>query len=968
MAGAIAYYEIEWRPANSDEEWDHMILEAGSTTAKIAGVDRNKFYTVRARSVGPTGLKSIWKDISHTIPGNAVPDVPQNVTAQAVADGVLLQWSYPKTQASDVETCIERSTTASGPWVQINQVRATSSVATERADGTYYYRLRSRNFRGDFSDYSAVVSGDPETLAELNTAIANALREAENAAAFADGSVNTFWQWTPPTSGQEIGDIWFDTNDVSVSNPKTYRWRKQDNGSFAWIHSPNDALAQSIIQANNAQSTADGKVKMFVGANPPGSGYQLHDLWFNTVTRTLHRWDGNNWNNRIGDLTELTSDALVLNPDFEAGLTYWQNGGGWYAESSANAAFLGGYGAVRPANGGGRSDGPLVSNRTVSVTPGQRLFISAKIRNLLGNANGSMFVSYAFYNASGTYINERGSSWAEGVAIDGTEWRQTSKKVTVPHGAAYARVLLRPASHTSGYWCVDGVRAAHVDDVTEATVNGENMIPNYNFSQNTGNFPVTQRDLVANEMITDGWKVVSLDESYDGIYGGLEDHATVGRCAFAGDAGGTITPGTANVYYGTIPKFSVKAGEKYSLDVGIRIDIGNATPAGVDRRIYAGIWGFNSAGTNVYYGGYTLVNQAGGAFEDDIELTIPSDVVTIQPLVGVWYNNTTGSNITMPWATQHVRFYKMMLRRILTLDDTRIRDGDNYGRIHNDDLYTYNGWRRSGLRIMGSRYRLGGPRNFRTAQVMGFSAVRTVGALTATSEGNISVNAHTVDLNGETVTYSAVSNAISGKAQGSTWVVFCLDPYMDGGVQTYYAQNTVLSAQQAGDGAVHMGTITIPSSGSSGGGGGGNDDPWDWCVDYDTIMPDGRYLRDYQPGEGAWCIDVTDPDARPEWVILRAMGQGEEECYRLVTGDMVSIVQSKSTPMTLPDGRTLRTPEMMGQPVVTWIDGIVRRSVVVDMQYLGVRPVLKPDFGDRMFFAGELPDRQIATHNANQKP
>lgn len=967
MPGPIAYYEIEWRPVNSDEEWDHMRLEANSKVAKITSVDRNKQYTVRARSVGPTGLKSIWKDISHTVPGNSVPDVPANVTAQAVADGVLLQWSYPKNQASDVETCIERSTTASGPWVQINQVRALSSVATERTDGTYYYRLRSRNFRGDYSEYSAIVSGDPETLAELNEAIANALKEAENAAAFADGSVNTFWQFTPPTSGMEIGDIWFDTNDVSVSNPKTYRWRKQDNGTFAWIHSTNDALANSIIQANNAQSTADGKVKMFVGQNPPTSGYQLHDLWFNTRTNTLHRWDGNNWNSRISDLTELTSDALVLNPDFESGLTYWQNGGGWYAEASVNAAFSG-YGAVRPPNGGSRDDGPLVSIRNISVTPGQRMFISAKIRNLNGAANGSLYVGYAFYNASGGYLGERGSTWAEGVAIANTEWRQTSKKITVPYGSAYARVLLRPASHTVGYWCVDGVRAAHVDDVTESTVNGENIIPNFNFAQNTGNFPVTQRSVVNNEMIADGWKVVSLNEIYGGMTGGLDDHATVDRCAFAGDTGGSFPVGTANLYIGTTVRFSVRPGETYDLGAAIRIDIGNATPAGVERRVYAGLRGYDASGTLIWFGGFNYVNHAGGTVDDHMDLTIPDDVVTIQPMVGVWYENTSGSTVTMPWATQHARFYRFTLRRLVSLDDYKIRDGDNYGRVHNDDLYVFGGWRRMGIRVRGSEHLLGGPRNFHAAHVMGLQAVRTTGALTADSSGNISVNAHTVDLNGETVTYSAVSNAITGKAQDTAWVVYCFDELMEGGVRTYYAQSTILSAQQSGEGAVLMGVITIPTSGSSGGGGGGGDDPRDWCVDYDTIMPDGRYLRDYSPGEGAWCIDVTDPNARPEWAILKALGQGEEECYRLITDDMVSIVQSRSTPMTLPDGRTVRTPEMMGQPVITWIDGTMRQAVVVDMQYLGRRPVLKPDFGNRMFFAGELPDRQIATHNSTQKP
>lgn len=967
MAGLIAYYVVRWRPVASDEEWEYTRLPAESQTVHISNVDRSKTYVIMAQSVGPTGLKSKWVDISHTVPGNVVPEVPQNLTAMAVADGVRLQWSFTRPRPSDVDVCIERSTSASGPWNEVLQVRATSAVVSERINGVFYYRCRTKNFRSEYSEYSAVVSGDPETLAELNTKINQALQEAENAAALADGNIQTFWQPIPPTSGMELGDIWFDTDDVSVSNPRVYRWRVHEAlAEYQWILSPNDALAKALIQSNNAQTTADGKVKLFVGPNPPTSGFQLHDMWYNTTSKTLHRWDGQTWNNRIGDLVEVSSDALILNPAFSAGSTYWNLDPGWYPETSTNAAFNGG-GMVRA----GSADTPharIWNQRQISVAPGQQIFGSAKLRNLGGGANGQCYAGYLFWDGQGNLLGERLEEFNEGVKLGTTEWRQIAKKFIVPHNAAYAHFTIVCYNHTVGYWCADDCRAAHVDDTTEATVNGENMVPNFNFSQNTGGWPVTVAGRTRPEMIIDGWYVEEASgylSQTSALQAGLEANGG-GYQIFVGDMGGTLAPGYSNMYIASKKKFSVVPGEKFVLDMTGSIDIGSATPAGVNRYTYMGVWGYNSAGSRIGFYGRVFTN-ASGDMAGSYDVDIPADVVAIQPIIGTSYHNTTGGNISLPWATSHARFRSFGMRKVVTMDDTRIRHGGIYGRIANDDLFDHLGRRRLGIGIMGSRYRVGGPRNLRTALVMGFSAVRTTGSLTADSNGNISVNAHTVHLNDEVVTYNAVTNAITGKAQGSTWVVFCLDPFMDGGTQVYFAQSTVLSAQQAGEGAVHTGTITIPSSGSSGGGGGGDVPPGDWCVDWDTYLPDGRLVRDLQVGDMVLCYDMATGET--EYYPVLAIGFGEEECYRLVTPDFASIVQSASTPMDIPGGRVVKTPEMVGCDAVTLKNGVgLSQYPVMDLQCVGVRPVVKVNLGNRMYFAGEKPELCIATHNGYQKP
>jgi len=209
---------------------------------------------------------------------------------------------------------------------------------------------------------------------------------------------------------------------------------------------------------------------------------------------------------------------------------------------------------------------------------------------------------------------------------------------------------------------------------------------------------------------------------------------------------------------------------------------------------------------------------------------------------------------------------------------------------------------------------------------------------------------------------------VTGLTQGVTYVVFTLDPYLDGGVRTYYAQTSVLSAQQTGEGAVMIGNVTIPTSGTGSGGGPGTGNPGDWCVDYDSLLPDGRLVRDLKRGDLVPCIDLRLSPAEVEWHAVRAISIGDEECYRLVTESGATIVQSASTPMDLPDGRVKRTAHMLGQQVLVHRDGRMKLELVCDLQFVAIRQVVKVDLGNRMFLAGEVAGIAIATHNAQYKP
>lgn len=155
------------------------------------------------------------------------------------------------------------------------------------------------------------------------------------------------------------------------------------------------------------------------------------------------------------------------------------------------------------------------------------------------------------------------------------------------------------------------------------------------------------------------------------------------------------------------------------------------------------------------------------------------------------------------------------------------------------------------------------------------------------------------------------------------------------------------------------------SSGSGGSappitGGGGTSPPF--CTDWETTMlPDGRYLRDLADGDLAEVVDVVTGERW--WAPLLGMTFGYEDCYR-VTTEHGEIIQSKSTPMDMRDGSIKRTPELQGEELLTHANGWEPAKI----EFMGMRKVCKPDFGDRMFFAGVSPTSTIATHNIKFKP
>lgn len=117
--------------------------------------------------------------------------------------------------------------------------------------------------------------------------VAAALTAAQNAQSTADGKINVFYQTGIPSNGTgDDGDFSIDT-----SNNKMYT-----KTSGVWGETLSDDIAQAITDAANADAKADGKVTTFFALSssaPTAEGNG--DLWFETDTKILKRWDGANW-------------------------------------------------------------------------------------------------------------------------------------------------------------------------------------------------------------------------------------------------------------------------------------------------------------------------------------------------------------------------------------------------------------------------------------------------------------------------------------------------------------------------------------------------------------------------------------------------------------------------------------------------------------------------------------------------
>jgi hypothetical protein len=153
------------------------------------------------------------------------------------------------------------------------------------------------------------------TVTDVVPVVPATTEDVANVVVLVDGKTKAYYQTTAPISGMTEGDIWFDTDD----GYKLYYY----TGS-AWTSVQDTSIAAAQSAATAAQTTANGKNKIYRQGTTPSGTFAVGDTWFNTAAdNAISRWDGSSWvattlgNNALASIsaskiTAGTIDASVI--------------------------------------------------------------------------------------------------------------------------------------------------------------------------------------------------------------------------------------------------------------------------------------------------------------------------------------------------------------------------------------------------------------------------------------------------------------------------------------------------------------------------------------------------------------------------------------------------------------------------------------------------------------------------------
>lgn len=120
------------------------------------------------------------------------------------------------------------------------------------------------------------------------------------------GAITTFRQASAPASGMLVGDFWIDSDDN-----KLYRW---EGSTPSWVAVQDVAIQAAITSAATAQSTADGKMRIFPQPSAPTGlvAGDLGDMWIDTDDgNKSYTWSGTAWDARLIGNSAIQPQSLV---------------------------------------------------------------------------------------------------------------------------------------------------------------------------------------------------------------------------------------------------------------------------------------------------------------------------------------------------------------------------------------------------------------------------------------------------------------------------------------------------------------------------------------------------------------------------------------------------------------------------------------------------------------------------------
>jgi hypothetical protein len=315
----LRFYEVQieettdgtWRSAAPDPLREDVSVH-------VSGVAEGVAYDVRIRAVNTIGVTSEWVELTdqtvETLPSIIVSleaDVAQAIidaaSAQGTADGKVVTFfqASPPTAEGVGDLWIDTDDGnllyrwSGSAWVEvqddeISQALADAADAQAAADGKIVTFLQATPPTAEGVGDLWIETDDENELhrwsgsawvSVRDAGIAQAIQDASDAQATADGKVITFFQAAAPTA-EGVGDLWIETDNDN----KLWRW----SGS-AWVDAQDDGIAQAIADAATAQATADGKIVTFFQTTTP-TAEGVGDLWIDTDdSNHPWRWNGSAW-------------------------------------------------------------------------------------------------------------------------------------------------------------------------------------------------------------------------------------------------------------------------------------------------------------------------------------------------------------------------------------------------------------------------------------------------------------------------------------------------------------------------------------------------------------------------------------------------------------------------------------------------------------------------------------------------
>ncbi|TPG50675.1 hypothetical protein EAH75_04345 [Rhodanobacter glycinis] len=602
------------------------------------------------------------------------------------------------------------------------------------------------------------------------------------------------------------------------------------------------------------------------------------------------------------------SNLYIIDPNFISGINYWAVDyfpGGWYGETGgvSPSPLIGTYavhaGSTVAVNTNHIATTALRNTGFGVVNPGHIISASVLIRPS-GGPDGTADVRISWRNSSQAEIRvDRGNQ-----ITNATGTGMSRVTGTAPAGAVYAHIEVGAYSHTVGYYTYTAAdwnyQPNSLDEVPNSATYLKSLARAQGLVEN-GDFEVG----AAGVFPPPGWALGTLivgssvvSQSYDTIsmYAGTRAYGF-----------------TATQYNGveSIRSYQVNPGDYYA--------IGGAVVGASGAAVYA-LYFFNAA--NVQVGNIAIAsNTSGWAYKTNTG-KVPATAVYAKLIMA---NFNPGSVA--------VEFDALFMARCSSYDNA--------------------------LAIANSGSTLGNQFNAPNSLTMAYGSVRSTTALTATSAGAVSVSAFTAYLGGASVSYSAVSNAVTGLTVGSTYQIYCHDPSPPtGGTKTWFAATSVQAAMQQGDDVVLGGQVTIPSTGSSGGGGSGG------CPVREAWVlrrgPNGEH-------EQVRAGDVVVGDylllTSGRWGLVTQSAPKLVPCVRVTNTVGYSLCCSRTAPLGLEEGAPVLAPEALDEYVMSraghWIDGI-RINAIDD---IGDRWVQHITCEDDFFWVGDDPECLFSHHN-----